>query len=76
MKAVIVCLPENWAKPRKCVCTWGDEEHHPKLEGTVCGFKMYSFWQATGSKFLAKFIAIKIKPHTSQLCSCKKNVWN
>jgi hypothetical protein len=44
---------------------WAGEEHHLKLECTVCGFKIYSFWQATVSKLCNEFIAMEIQPYTT-----------
>jgi len=63
MKAIIVY--QKTGQNQENSFAWVDEEHHPKPECAVCGFKIYNFWRATGSKLCNEFIAMEIKPYTT-----------
>jgi len=63
MKAIIVY--QKTGQNQEHSFAWANEEHHPKPECAVCGFKIYSFWWATGSKLYTEFIAIEIKPYST-----------
>jgi hypothetical protein len=63
MKAIIVY--QKTGQNQEISFAWADEEHHPKPECTVCGFKIYSFWRATGSTLCNVFITIEIEPYTT-----------
>jgi len=54
MKAIIVY--QKTGQNQENSFAWANKEHHPISECTVCGFKIYSFWRATGSKLCNEFI--------------------